>query len=459
MDNVQCSTIAGVVAVIDSASPEAADEPPRQFSIILDHPRQHLGRRLWRRLSTVAGGILVVVGLTASIAAVPATLAVISFVAGWATTEPSDTDRWPNEDVPVRQVFLAWVVATPLAVGGLRMGLALVRRNRTRILFLRRFGYDEAQNAVTFAVLRTIGSSWRVVTLDDAEMAPIGVAAAPRVLFRAGQVAAKHVLAIAQFLGLRTFPFLVTAMWGVLVLGLMDPALDFARTGTTTPDPWIAAVDPYLAILASVFERRLPLDDVAPTLPGVFALLATAAALSFVTLLVTIAALLVAFPLSTVLIFLSSAASSVQEAEQSKTMAVGSVMEIQRAARAIANRSRKVFGPRLVVLRVTSSVWQYAVSELASLSSLPLIDISEPTEHVLWEIEELTKRFGDKCVLIGQYDQVAALAAFPEGDTPSVHRRLVTLLEGREVLAYTMERQGLGRFARSLRGLLLSRSL
>jgi hypothetical protein len=118
-----------------------------------------------------------------------------------------------------------------------------------------------------------------------------------------------------------------------------------------------------------------------------------------------------------------------------------------------------VFGPRLVVLRVTSSVWQYAVSELASLSSLPLIDISEPTEHVLWEIEELTKRFGDKCVLIGQYDQVAALAAFPQGDTPSVHRRLVTLLEGREVLAYTMERQGLRRFARSLRGLLLSRSL
>ena len=399
-------------------------------------------------------------GLTASIPAVPANLAVLGFVLGWATTDPSGADRWPTEDVPVREVLLAWAIATPLAIGGVRIGLRLVRRNRTLILFLRRFRDDDAQQAVTFAVLRTIGSSWRVVTLDDAEMAPIGVAAAPRVLFRAGQVVSKHVLAIGQFLGLRTFPFLIMAMWGVVALGLMGPALEFARTGTTTPDPWIAAVEPYLTILASVFERRLPLDDVAPTLPGVFALLATAAALSFVTLLVTMVALLLAFPLSTVLFFLSSAASSVQEADQSKTMAVGSVPEIQQAARAIALRSHKVFGPRLVVLRVKSQVWQHAISELASLSSLPLIDISEPTEHVLWELEELTNRFGDRCVLIGQYDEVATLAAAPPGTgSDPVHRRLVHLLEGREVLAYTTDRQGLKRFARSLRGLLLTRSI
>ena len=49
---------------------------------------------------------------------------------------------------------------------------------------------------------------------------------------------------------------------------------------------------------------------------------------------------------------------------------------------------------------------------MASLSSLPLIDISEPTENVLWELEELTRRFGDKCVIIGHYEQVAALTAF-----------------------------------------------
>jgi hypothetical protein len=178
-----------------------------------------------------------------------------------------------------------------IAVGGLRLGLRLVRRNRTLILFLRRFGYDDAQSAVTYAVLQTIGSSWRVVTLDDAEMAPIGVAEGTRVLFRAGQLASKHVLAIAQFLGVRTFPILITAMWAVLALGLMPPAVEFARTGATTPEAWIGAIDPYMRILASVFERRLPFDVVGPTLPGVFALLAIAAAISFATLLATLAAL------------------------------------------------------------------------------------------------------------------------------------------------------------------------
>ena len=100
---------------------------------------------VWRRLSGLAGGLLLVLGLTASIPAVPASLAVISFVIGWVTTEPSDPDPWPADDVPVREIVIAWAVTAPIAVGGLRLGLRLLRRNRTLVLFLRRFGYDDAQ--------------------------------------------------------------------------------------------------------------------------------------------------------------------------------------------------------------------------------------------------------------------------------------------------------------------------
>src|SRR5687768_2878168 len=178
----------------------------RMFTAVFDHPRRHVGRRLWRGISSVLGGLLLVVGLTASIPAVPATLAVISFVLGWATTDPSDSDPWPSPDVPVRQIILTWAVTAPLTVGGLRIGLRLLRRDRRLVLFLRKFGHDEAQSAVTFAVLRTIGASWRVVTLDDAEMAPIGVAEGSRRLFGAGHFVSKHVLAIGQFIGLRMFP-------------------------------------------------------------------------------------------------------------------------------------------------------------------------------------------------------------------------------------------------------------
>lgn len=429
------------------------------FAVVLDHPARHLGRRLWRRLSGLTGGVLLVLGLTASIVAVPASVAVLGFAMGWATTDPSGSDPWPADDVPVREIVLAWAVSAPIAVGGLRLGLRLLRRNRTLVLFLRRFGYDQAQAAVTFAVVQTIGSSWRVVTLDDAEIVPIGVTAGTRRLFGAGHVMSKYILAIGHFVGLKMFPILISSMWAVVVLGLLDPALEFARTGVTSGEQWVKAIDPYVRILASVFEWRPPLDAVAPTFPGVFAILAMAAAVSFAALLVTMAALLLAFPLSAVLFFFSSSADAVREAEHAKTVAVASLAEIDQAARAIAHRSRKVFGPRLVVLRVASHVWQHAVAELASVSSLPLIDISEPTDNVLWEVEELTKRFGDKCVIIGHYDRVVTLATLSSGDGAchSVERRLARLLQGREVLAYTADPRGLKRFARALRGLLLTR--
>jgi hypothetical protein len=413
---------------------------------------------VWRRISSLAGGLLLILGLTASIPAVPSSLVVISFVLGWMTTGPTDPDPWPAPDVPVQEIVLAWAVATPVAIAGVKIGLRLLRRNRTLVLFLRRFGHDAAQSAVTFAVLQTIGASWRVVTLDDAEMVPIGVPAGTRGLFRAGHLTSKHVLAIGHFLGLKTFPILITAMWVVVAAALIGPALELARTGVTSFDQWGDAIDPYVRILGSIFEGQPPLDAVGPTLPGVFAVLAMAAALSFAALGVTMAALLVALPLSTVLFFLSSSADAVREAERSKTLAVATADEIRRAADDIARRSRRVFGPRLVVLRVASNVWQQAVRELARLSSLTLIDISEPTENVLWEVEALIIRSADQCVLIGQYDRVAALGASPTGEgalTP-VERRLAALLGGREVLAYTTDRRGLNRFARALRSKLMA---
>ena len=438
---------------------DGSSEPRAAIVVVRDHPRRHLGRRLSRAVGSAAGALLLVLGLTASIPAVPSSLAVLSFVVGWVATEEGDPEPWPAEDVPVREILVACVVSVPIAVGGIRGGLKLLRRDRTLVLFLRRFGHDAAQSAVAFAVLKTIGASWRIVTLDDAEMAPIGIPSGTRRLFRAGHFTSTHVLAIGQFLGLRLFPILTTAMWGVVALALLGPALDLARTGTTTWQPWADAIEPFLDIIASVFEWRPPFDAVGPDLPGVFAVLAIAAAGSFAVLMVTMAALILALPFSTVLFFLSSSADAVRDAEQAKTAVVQTAGEIREAAVAIARRSRKVFGPRLVVLRVASPVWQRAVTELAAVSSLPLIDVSEPTENVLWEIEELIRRFGARCVFVGEHDRVSALAALAGGGgvQGSVEQRIARLLEGREILAYTTDARGLKRFARALRGLLLSR--
>jgi hypothetical protein len=73
------------------------------------------------------------------------------------------------------------------------------------VLFLRRFGYDDATGAVTFAVTRTIGNTWRLVTLDDAEIAPLGVATSTRGVFRAIQLISNAGRALVELL-LRIFP-------------------------------------------------------------------------------------------------------------------------------------------------------------------------------------------------------------------------------------------------------------
>ena len=424
------------------------------ITVALDHATRHHGRRLGRRISGVLGGMLVVLGLTASIPAVPANLAVVGIVLGWITTQPSDPDPFPPPDFPVREIFLGWVVTTPIAIAGIKGGLRLLRRNRTLILLLRRFGHDDAQSAVTFAVLRTIGAFWRVVTLDDAEMTPIGVPATTRGLFRVGHFVSTYVLGIGQFIGLRMFPYLILGLWAIVALALTGPAIEFAQTGVTRWEAWVLLLEPYVATLTSVFEWRLPFQEVGPTLHGLFALLIIAAAISFATLMITMAVLILALPFSTVLFFLSSTADAVREAERSKTMTATTATEVHTSALAIMRRSRQVTGPRLVVLRVASNVWQHAVRQLASICSLTLIDISEPTENVLWELEELIARHDGKYVLIGHHARAVALAMSDPGLTP-VERRLAALLAGQEVLAYTTDRQGLKRFARALREKLL----
>jgi hypothetical protein len=139
--------------------------------VVLDHPQRHIFRRLWQKVSMVAGALLLVLGIAASVVAVPANV----LAAAWFLGEKVDIEISPGRSVTADEILLVWGISTPLAIFGVSRGLRLVRRGRTMVLFLRRFGHDEAQNAVTFAVTNTIGRSWRVVTLDDAEIEPVGV--------------------------------------------------------------------------------------------------------------------------------------------------------------------------------------------------------------------------------------------------------------------------------------------
>ena len=222
--------------------------------------------------------------------------------------------------------------------------------------------------------------------------------------------------------------------------------------------------DSYIAIVFSLLEGRVPLGYFAPSLSGAFAVLATAVAFGLVGLFVVLGAMFVAVPLSPILIFASSSADALRKAEEARTRAIRHGLEVDTAVRAIAEQGRQTFAPRLVVLRVATAVWQQSVSELAKVTSASIIDISEPTEHLLWELNELDRVCPGRSIVIGEQERVSRWAQEDAATTipgleitpaGSLDARFAACLEGRDVLAYTTDRAGMRRFARALHGLLL----
>ena len=421
--------------------------------VVLDYPRHHIFRRLWRRVMTFAGAVLFAGGIAASVVAVPSTLLAIA----WVMDEDIDIELEPGRTLSADEILLAWAISTPLAILGMKRGRRLVRSGRSLVLFLRRFGYDDATSAVTFAVTRTIGSRWRLVTLDDAEIAPLGVATGTRWFFGVVQLTTRTLSRFVEFV-IRVFPAVQLALWGILAADLVRARIwEDARN----PQAWMVVLNPYLDIVFRTLDGRLPFEALGFHLHGAFALVAIVLAGFVMGLGVVLTAVPVAWLASAALFlfFFSFSAGSVREAERFKTRDVQTDGDVEMAVRGVLDQSRKIFGPRLVVLRVGGGLWRRTVTRFASESSVCLIDVSEPTEYLVWEIQELSTSFRAKCVFICQYDRAVAMTA-PAGSGTSgpYYADIRLLLEMDEILAYTTDRRGQKRFARALRSRLLSMS-
>ena len=229
--------------------------------VVLDHPRRHIIRRLWQPISTVIGLVLLILGIAATFVAVPATL----LVAGWFLGENVALEITSSRRLMPNDLLLIWAVAAPLAFFGVSRGLRLVRQGRTMVLFLRRFGHDEAQHAVTFAVTNTIGRSWRLVTLDDAEIAPVGVPTGTRLLFRSIRLAGSAAAGMVQVL-LRVWPGALLGLWIVVGADLVRVRI-WERAQSA--QAWTSVLNPYLEIVTTTFDGRLPIEAIGPTLPGI----------------------------------------------------------------------------------------------------------------------------------------------------------------------------------------------
>ena len=416
--------------------------------VVFDYPAHQTTRAIGRWIARLIGSVLALIGLLATVIAVPSGLVVIGDILG----------RLNHEQVfepgfPLRQVEAAFVAAFFTAIVGLRTGRRLVRGHRSSVLFLRRFGFDGSMQVVTYAVANSIGVTWRLVTLDDEEIAPIGVDTTSRVFFSIGE----RLASLAKFAGsgvLVGFQWSISAMWAVVAIQAGVIALDGNWRKVMTD----GTLDRYVRIFASVMERRIPVNDFDLTLPGAFAILATTSAFLFVGLIVVMAGLQALLPLMGIVVFASSSAEALRKAEAAKTARVTIPKDIDEAVTNISHRGRETFAPRLVVLRVASAIWQPTVSALARAASATIIDVSELTENLAWELGEL-ERLGslDRCIFIAESDRIAPWAG---GDAPalaagSLESRVAAVIGDRPLLAYATDRKGMRRFTRALYGMLL----
>jgi hypothetical protein len=409
--------------------------------VVFDHTRTHITSQFIRHLSWLAGVLLLGAGLLAAVAAIPLSLVVAVHIVAYVQRDPSQT--FPP-DFPLRELETGFALSLLMAFVGLRYGLRVVRGTRRTVLFLRRFGFDGAQQVVTFAVVSTIGGVWRLVTLDDAEMAPVGVDATAKFVFGLAKPAGRIASAAASVI-FRTFTWTIYGMFGVIAVEVAR-ARDVGRLFEN------GTLDRYLAVIERLMSARVPIAFYDFSLPGIFAVLATAFGIAFIGIAVTFVILLSPIPLFPVVWMAGASARALREAETWKTATVQHPPDISRIAKEISRRSQRIFAPRIVVVRVESLLWPATVSALARGAAAVIVDISDPTENVLWELEEMERLCRGRYVLIGDETSIRRWSAGIDVEPQSFSARFATQLGNLEVLAYATDEGGMRRFARALHG-------
>ena len=355
-------------------------------------------RRLARGILFPLGVLMVLTGL---VTLAPGLMYSVSFL----SDGPADRD-----------VVNAVLLVTGLALVVLILGIELLRGRRRLVLFLRRFGFDDSARALTHAVETVVARRWRVVTLDDTRLAPVGVKRTVRRTVRWGRWLGCLAVVVA---------FVSACLWALgpgfhrLVAGVFDQEVEKAATEGTNE------IFAYLSggCLAAV--------------GGVGVILIFLAMLLGVAFLCGV----------TLLTWGSSRAAA--RAERLRTDEIREAEQVEAFSRRVARRSRLLFAPGLVVVRVATPQWQRVVRSLAARAAVILIDVSEPTENLLWEIETLRREVPAPWVLVGRRDRLETLVRGADGQ---VGRSLARHLDGHEALAYQEEdRRSMKRFARALR--------
>lgn len=362
--------------------------------------------RWWRLPRVLVGLVVLIAGL---VALLPAMFIISSLLLALRLQGSVDVGDDPSIWLWVIGSFLVGYVVVSL-------GVRLLRGRRRSALFLRRFGFQEATEAVSVALARGLGRRWRLVTLDDLEVAPLGVGGRSRWLFRFGP----WVLG-AVFVGL---VFWFVPLW---FESTFEGALESVFDDT---------------VARAEEEGRNPIEVL-------FEVLVVGLVVGVIVGLGLMVALLAPVALAgSALLFTLGGRRGIRRAEERRTVMIARQRDIDEKVRRVRRTTRRIYAPRLTVVRCSNQVWQRVVLAFAGITDTVIVDVSEPSAGLLWELTELGPRFVDRWVLVGDRDSLEALA----GERTSAAVRLRELLDGQRVLAY---RDGeLKRFEAALRTLL-----
>jgi hypothetical protein len=414
--------------------------------VVLRHPHVHAWARLTRLIRLLLGGVLVAVGVLVG----PVGLFVLAGygmeLVSRATgeTRPEEPGVFAELPWPQSDVLAAGVVAALLLAVGVPVGLRLTRHGRTVVLFLRRFRDAEAIGVLSAAAAGTFGGFWRVVTLDDGRIAPLGAAAGTRRLLGG----LKGLSAVIRRLGTELIP--IGSACFLAAAGVVG--LRYLQTGEWDLDMVTRSLPHENAFLGVIAPPPQPLG---PDLPTLFYLLIVG---GIILIGVGLAAGAV---MISMLLFLgpaalaSLAAADVDRSQIRRRARIADGDQLARATVGVVQGSRKVLAPRLVVLGVDDGWWRQSVAAFAEVAAATVVDISEPSENVLWEVQRLLAA-GTRLVPIGHVPELEAVYRVAARPDPWA-ARLDELLVGTDVLGYTLTWFGRRRFIRALQAALLCR--
>ncbi|WP_157631336.1 hypothetical protein [Catelliglobosispora koreensis] len=317
----------------------------------------------------------------------------------------------PGESSEMSDSELVWTAVVTLgAVISTWFGVLLLRGRRQLGLYLRKFGFADTTQTVSHALRSAVGRSVRLVTLDDAMAAPVGVGAG------------KWIVGLMQLVGLA---FAGVMLYSLLRLDEESIIRDTMEQATSSADDNV--VDQFGAALGGALVGGM----------------VAGFALIFLLTLTIIGGL--------VGLFAYRAYKSAKQAQEEARQALVQRQQVGPVAKKLQAVARKVFAPRLIVVAVPGSFWQQAVSGFASVSRVAIMDVSHPTDPLLWEIQTLKPLFGERLIYVGSREHVLALTrpAHEIAGTPT--GLLAQLLDGSEIIAYGQTWPQRRRFAKALR--------